>query len=71
MQLHIAALIPYCMVPLLYYGDTKILSDNFEPMKRYVDFFTSMANGNILPKDRYGDWLPSRNLAGWVREILC
>ena len=41
----------------LYYGDKSVLEDNFEAFKRHVDFLSSMADGHILPKDTYGDWL--------------
>ena len=40
----------------LNYGDKKILADHFNSMKRYVDFLSTMANGYILPNDKYGDW---------------
>ena len=44
----------YCYV---HYGDEQILADHFDAMKRYVDFLESGAQGNIYPRDRYGDWL--------------
>ena len=41
----------------LYYGDSSLLEDNFEALKRHVDFLSSKADGHILPNDTYGDWL--------------
>ena len=49
----------------LYYGDSKILKNNYEAMKRYVDFLSSSAKDFILPKDKYGDWVSP--LEGWER----
>lgn len=51
----------------LYYGDVKILSDNFESMKRYVNFLSTLANDYILPTDKYGDWVALS--AGWKRGL--
>ena len=47
----------------LYYGDTQILEDNYETMKRYVDFLSGSAKGYILPRDKYGDWVSP--FEGW------
>ncbi len=49
----------------LYYGDAGILKDNYEAMKRYVDFLYDSSEGFILPLDRYGDWVSP--LEGWER----
>lgn len=49
----------------LYYRDAKILKDNYETMKRYVDFLSASAKDFILPKDKYGDWVSP--LQGWER----
>lgn len=39
-----------------YYGDTRILQENYSAMKRYVDYLTSTAKGNIVEWG-LGDWL--------------
>ena len=49
----------------LYYGDVKILDDNYEAMKKYVDYLSSLADEYILPNDKYGDWVSP--LDGWER----
>ena len=39
-----------------YYGDTRILQENYPAMKGYVDYLTSTAKGNIVDWG-LGDWL--------------
>ncbi len=42
-----------------YYNDTKILEDNYEPMKKYINFLHINSENNILYKfGKYGDWCP-------------
>ena len=41
----------------LFTGDTRVLEDHFESMKRYVDFLRTHADDNVLRVfGRYGDW---------------
>ncbi len=40
----------------LHYGDRQFLSEQFEAMKRYVDFLGTQATNHILPKYWIGDW---------------
>lgn len=49
----------------LYYGDVKILEENYDAMKKYVDYLSSIADNFILPNDKYGDWVSP--LEGWER----
>lgn len=49
----------------LYYGDVSILKENYIAMKNYVDYLSSLADGYILPNDKYGDWVSP--LEGWER----
>lgn len=49
----------------LYYGDLKILEENYEAMKLYTDYLTSLADDYILPEDKYGDW--ASPLEGWKK----
>ena len=51
----------------LYYGDEKILEENFNAMKKYVDYLSSLAEDFILPEDKYGDW--ASPLEGWKRGM--
>lgn len=50
-----------------YYGDNTILMEHYSSMKKYVDFLSSLATDNILPKDKYGDWLSVAD--GWDRGL--
>lgn len=40
----------------LHYGDRQFLAQQFEAMKRYVDFLGTQATNHILPKYWIGDW---------------
>ena len=40
----------------LHYGDRQLLSQQFEAMKRYVDYLGTQATNHILPKYWIGDW---------------
>jgi len=50
-----AILIPWYMYS--YCGDTSILQEHYDCMKRYVDFMTSMATDHII-NFGLGDWCP-------------
>ena len=46
------------ILPFMYYdfyGDSTLIGDNYEPMRRYVDYLTSRAQGGILDFG-LGDW---------------
>lgn len=47
----------------LYYGDLKILKDNYAAMVRYMDYLASIAENHILPKGWIGDW--GSMVVGW------
>ncbi len=57
----------------LYYGDRRVLEENYDAMRRYVDFLESRCADNILrayggPWDFIGDWVaPERGMdtANW------
>lgn len=44
----------------LYYGDTTILKQMYEPMKKYADRITTITNG-YLTDDGLGDWIPVKS----------
>lgn len=46
----------------LFYGDSKILSDNYENMKKYVDHIASVSP-EYLTNWGLGDWVPVRSKA--------
>jgi alpha-L-rhamnosidase len=39
------------------YGDRRILQENYEGLKKYVEFLRSLAKGNIFPLYNEGDWV--------------
>jgi alpha-L-rhamnosidase len=39
------------------YGDRRILKENYEGLKKYVDFLRSKAPDNVLRFSYYGDWV--------------
>ena len=42
----------------MIYGDKKILEDQYESMKKWVDYIDSVSVGNLwIPEFSYGDWL--------------
>lgn len=49
----------YLVLTWLYYlhfGDTRILAEHYDPMKRYLHFLDSLATGYILKPGWIGDW---------------
>ena len=47
----------------LYYNDIKIFKDNYDNLKKYIDFLDKNAQDNILYKfGKYGDWCPPGNI---------
>lgn len=52
------AIIPWNVY--LFYGDTKILADNYENMKRYVDYIQGIAPA-YLTTWGLGDWVPVKS----------
>ncbi len=49
----------------LYYGDRRVLEENYEAVRRYVDYLESICQGGVLHKfggkwDFIGDWVPPR-----------
>jgi alpha-L-rhamnosidase len=53
----------YVLIPwylYLYNGDTRILAEHYDRLKRYVDYLTSKANNHIVSIG-LGDWAPARS----------
>ncbi|HEV2494089.1 MAG TPA: family 78 glycoside hydrolase catalytic domain [Terriglobia bacterium] len=40
-----------------YYGDKRVLEENYDGVKRYVEFLRRRAQNNILSYSYYGDWV--------------
>ena len=47
-----------CWYMWKYYGDRRVLEENYDGLKKYVGFLRSRAPGNILSYSYYGDWVP-------------
>lgn len=46
-----------------YYGDPQILEENYEAMKRYVEYLGQISSDHIVPKGWIGDW--GSAVKGW------
>lgn len=52
------------ILPFMYYdqyGDSTLITDNYEPMRRYVDYLTSRADNGIVSHG-LGDWYDQRGI---------
>jgi len=47
-----------------YYGDRRALEENYDGVKRYVEFLRSRAPDNILRYSYYGDWIAIKRTPG-------
>ncbi|GAK50072.1 alpha-rhamnosidase [Candidatus Moduliflexus flocculans] len=41
-----------------YYGDRRVLEENYPVMQRYLAFLNSLAHDDVLDFGRWGDWCP-------------
>ncbi|MBD3414426.1 MAG: Bacterial alpha-L-rhamnosidase, partial [Candidatus Aminicenantes bacterium] len=46
-----------CWYLYRYYGDQRILEQNYEGLQKYLDFLQSQAKDGLLENSRYGDWV--------------
>lgn len=46
-----------------YYNDLQILEEHYDSLKKYVDYLSSISEGNILKMGKYGDWCPPSSIA--------
>ncbi len=54
----------YVLIPWYlyqYYGDTSVLAEHYDGMKRYVDFMTSKSKDNLVSHG-LGDWVPAKTV---------
>lgn len=47
-----------------YYGDRRILEENYDGLKKYIGFLESRAPGNLLSYSYYGDWVSLAHTPG-------
>ena len=46
-----------CWYMYQYYGDTRILEEQYDGLKKYVEFLKSTAENGVLKWSHYGDWV--------------
>jgi alpha-L-rhamnosidase len=46
-----------------YYDDIRILEENYEYLKNYVNFLRNISKNNICKSGKYGDWCPPYSIA--------
>ncbi|WP_449462296.1 family 78 glycoside hydrolase catalytic domain [Tardisphaera miroshnichenkoae] len=46
----------------VHYGDKKVLEENYDSIKKYVDYLTSKSKDGILSINKYGDWCPPSHI---------
>jgi alpha-L-rhamnosidase len=47
-----------------YYGDTRVLEEHYDGLKKYVEFLRSTAENGVLKWSRYGDWVAVEKCPG-------
>ncbi len=45
-----------------YYNDTRILEENYDDLKKYVDFLSSISEEDLILWGKYGDWCPPNSV---------
>ncbi len=55
-----------CWYMYQYYGDTRILEENYAGLKKYVEFLKSTAEGGVLKWSHYGDWVAVEKCPGAI-----
>jgi alpha-L-rhamnosidase len=53
-----------CWLMYEQYGDRRILEENFDGLKKYVEFLRSKATDNVLRYSHYGDWVAVEKTPG-------
>jgi alpha-L-rhamnosidase len=55
-----------CWYMYQYYGDTRILEEHYDGLKKYVEFLKSTAEGGVLKWSHYGDWVAVEKCPGAI-----
>jgi alpha-L-rhamnosidase len=53
-----------CWYMFKYYGDTRVLEENYDRLKRYVGFLQSKAENGLVKFSSYGDWVAVEKCPG-------
>jgi alpha-L-rhamnosidase len=49
----------FLLVPAMLhtqYGDTRVIAEHYDALKRWVDYMRGFIKDGLMPKDTYGDW---------------
>lgn len=49
-----------------YYGDTRVLEEHYDAMKKYVEFLRSKAENGLVKFSSYGDWVAIEKCPGAI-----
>jgi len=55
-----------CWYMYQYYGDKRILEEQYEGIKKYVEFLRSRAEDGLVKYSYYGDWVAVENTPGSI-----
>jgi alpha-L-rhamnosidase len=55
-----------CWYMYLYYGDTRILEENYEGLKKYVEYLRSRSENGLVKFSHYGDWVAVEKCPGAI-----
>jgi alpha-L-rhamnosidase len=55
-----------CWYMYQYYGDTRVLEEQYDGLKKYVEFLRSQAENGLLKFSSYGDWVAVEKCPGSI-----
>ncbi|MEN6310285.1 MAG: family 78 glycoside hydrolase catalytic domain [Acidobacteriota bacterium] len=55
-----------CWYMYQYYGDTRVLAEQYDGLRKYVEFLKSRAENGILRYSYYGDWVAVEKCPGAI-----
>jgi len=55
-----------CWYMYQYYGDTRVLEEHYDGLKKYVEFLKGTAENGVLKWSHYGDWVAIEKCPGAI-----
>jgi len=55
-----------CWYMYQYYGDTRVLEENYDGMRKYVEFLRSKTENGLVKFSSYGDWVAVEKCPGAI-----
>ena len=55
-----------CWYMYQYYGDTRVLEENYDGLRKYVEFLRSRAENGLVKFSSYGDWVAVEKCPGAI-----